>query len=181
MKSKIMMITGESGSGKTHFCAQIVNELRQGDLSRKDIRGILSTELKRNGKKTGIQAVNVVTYEHKNLAELSDGEPGPLSTKRWRFDPMVIAWCNSVFSKAVPCEVLIVDEIGPLELEQGKGFTTGLEAVDSGEYKLAMVVVRPHLIEKALERWPEAEVLNVEEVTNQEKAIEEIAQSFEGD
>jgi nucleoside-triphosphatase THEP1 len=179
MTAEIMIITGESGSGKTHFCARVVNELRQGDLSRKDIRGILSTELKRKGNKTGIQAVNIVTYEHKNLAELSDVEPGPMSTKQWRFDPDVITWCNSVFSEAIPCEVLVVDEIGPLEFERGDGFTAGLTAVDSHDYTLALVVVRPHLVKEALERWPDADVLDVQKIKSPKKAINEIVKKLE--
>ncbi len=179
MTSKII-ITGKSGSGKTQFCAAIVNTLRQGDLRRKDIRGILSPALIRDGEKVGIQAVNLITFEHKNLAEEHDSDPGPISTKRWNFDPDVVAWCNQVLSDATPCELLVLDEIGPLEFEHNTGFLAGLEAVDSGSYTLALVVVRPHLLEKALQRWPEAEVCDVEEISDHEKAVEEIAQKVEG-
>jgi nucleoside-triphosphatase THEP1 len=178
MTSKII-ITGESGSGKTQFCAAVVNALRQGELSRRDIRGILSPALIRNGEKVGIQSVNLVTFEHKNLAELYDGDPGPISTKRWTFDPKVVAWCNSVFSNATPCELLVVDEIGPLEFEKGDGFTSGLEAVDSGEYTLALIVVRPHLLDPALKRWPEADVLDVQKSEDLQKDIELIVEQVE--
>ncbi len=179
MTSKII-ITGESGSGKTRFCTAVVNALRQGDLQRMDIRGILSPALMRRRKKAGIQAINLVTFEHKNLAEPNEGDDGPISTKRWRFDPRIISWCNTVLSTATPCAVLVIDEIGPLEFEQGEGFIAGLEAVDSGEYTLALVVVRPHSLSQALERWADAEVLNIEEVADQEKAIEEIVRRVEG-
>lgn len=178
MTSKII-ITGDSGSGKTEFCAQIVNALRQGDLTRKDIRGILSPGLVRKGEKVGIQAVNLVTFEHKNLAELNDGGPSSISTKRWKFDPSVIAWCNAVFKKAIPCEVLVVDELGPLEFESNEGFTAAMQAIRSDEYALALIVVRPHLLDQALERWPDAEVLNIEAVDDREAALEGIVQRFE--
>jgi nucleoside-triphosphatase THEP1 len=180
MTSK-MIITGESGSGKTNFCASVVNAVRKGELSRRDIRGILSPALIRKGEKVGIQAVNLVTFEHKNLAELNDDNPGPISTKRWKFDPKVIAWCNSVFATAIPCELLVLDELGPLEFESNQGFTSGLEAVDSGEYTLALIVVRPFLLDLALQRWPDAEVLNVEEIADQQRVVEEIVQRVEGD
>jgi nucleoside-triphosphatase THEP1 len=180
MTSKII-ISGESGSGKTQFCAAVVNALRQGDLQRKDIRGILSPGLIREGEKVGIQAVNLVTFEHKNLAELNDDDPGPISTKRWSFDPKVVAWCNSVFSMATPCELIVVDEIGPLEFEQDGGFVAGLEAVESGDYTLALIVVRPHLIDRALERWPDAQVINLKEVSDRKKTLEKIVQMVEGD
>jgi nucleoside-triphosphatase THEP1 len=178
MTSKII-ITGKSGSGKTNFCAAVVNALRQGDLSRMDIRGVLSPALKREGVKVGIQAVDLVTFEHKNLAELNDGDPGSISTKRWNFDPKIIAWCNSILSRATPCAVLVLDEVGPLEFEQDEGFTAGLEAVDSGEYKLALIVVRPHLIDRALDRWPGAEVRNLEQIEDVPAAIADIVQMVE--
>jgi nucleoside-triphosphatase THEP1 len=170
----IVLVTGDSGSGKTQFCASVINAIQREDLHKATIRGILSPALIRHDEKLGIQAANVETSEHKNLAELNDGEPGTTSTKRWRFDPKVLAWCNAILSNATPCDVLVLDEIGPLEFERGEGFTIGLEAIDSGEYKLALVVVRPHLLDAALERWPEAEILNVEALENKKKAIDEI-------
>jgi nucleoside-triphosphatase THEP1 len=178
MTSKLI-ITGESGSGKTQFCADVVNALRQGDLVRKDIRGVLSPSLVRRRKKVGIQAVNLVTFEHKNLAELNDGGPSPISTKRWKFDPAVIAWCNAVFRAATPCELLVVDELGPLEFETNQGFAAATEAIDSGEYTLALIVVRPHLIDRALKLWPDAEVLNVQQAGGREAALNTIVQRFE--
>jgi nucleoside-triphosphatase THEP1 len=170
----ILLVTGESGSGKTQFCASVINTLKRDDLRKATIRGILSPARIQHGEKLGIQAMNVATSEHKNLAELNNGEPGTTSTKRWRFDPKVLAWCNAILSKATPCDMLILDEIGPLELERAEGFTVGLEAIDSGDYKLALVVVRPHLLKAALEHWPEAEILNVESLENTDKAIKEI-------
>ena len=178
MTSKLI-ITGESGSGKTQFCAEVVNELRQGDLARKDIRGILSPGLERRREKVGIQAVNLVTYEHKNLAELNEGDPSPVSTKRWSFDPAVIAWCNAVFSEATPCELLVVDELGPLEFESKEGFSAAMETIETGNYTLALIVVRPHLIDRALEHWPDAEVLNIQESRDREAALNEVVQRFE--
>lgn len=179
MTSKII-ITGKSGSGKTGFCASVVNAMRQSDLNRMDIRGVLSPALMRGGEKVGIQAVNLVTFEHKNLAERNEGDPGAISTKRWVFNPKIIAWCNSILANATPCTVLVLDEIGPLEFERGEGFIAGLEAVDSGDYELSLVVVRPHLIDPALERWPGAEVINVQELADEGAAIEAIVQRVAG-
>ena len=179
MTGEILIITGRSGSGKTAFCAEVVNTLRQGVLGRIDIRGILSPALFRHSEKVGIQSVNLLTYEHKNLAEADPDPSGTITTKHWGFDPQVIEWCNNVLAEATPSELFLLDEIGPLELERHEGFTRGLEAVDCGEYNLALVVVRPHLVDKALERWPGAQVLNVEDLEDKTRAIEGIVTKFE--
>jgi len=55
----------------------------------------------------------------------------------------------------------VVDELGPLEFEEGRGWLTGLAAVDCGAFTAAVVVVRPRLLAEARRRWPGAEVVEV--------------------
>jgi hypothetical protein len=72
-----------------------------------------------------------------------------------------MAWGNDVLGAATPCDLLIVDELGPLEFERNRGWTDGLAAVDSGDYRHALVVVRPQLLPAARARWPHAQVVDV--------------------
>jgi hypothetical protein len=66
-----------------------------------------------------------------------------------------------VRAQAVPCGLLVVDELGPLEFERAQGWLSGLTALDSGEYELGLVVIRPELMGAALARWPEAGIKNL--------------------
>lgn len=56
---------------------------------------------------------------------------------------------NDHFNNLTQFDYLVVDELGPLELERGEGLTNAVELLKSGEIKKALVVVRPHLIAKA--------------------------------
>ena len=44
-----------------------------------------------------------------------------------------------------PCDLLVIDEIGPLELEMGQGLTNALDALRQADYRLALVSIRPAL------------------------------------
>ena len=51
-------------------------------------------------------------------------------------------------------ELLLIDELGPLEFRGEGGFIAGFAAIDARHYRLAVVVVRPELLDAARQRWP---------------------------
>jgi hypothetical protein len=67
-------------------------------------------------------------------------------TPGWRFAPGVFAWANRVLASACPCDLLVIDEVGPLELEGNRGWVQALAAVTSGRFGVALVVCRPQLV-----------------------------------
>jgi hypothetical protein len=50
--------------------------------------------------------------------------------------------------------VLIVDELGVREIERRQGWLAGLCAIDAGDYRWGVVIIRPELLSVALQRWP---------------------------
>jgi hypothetical protein len=115
----------------------------------------------------------------RRLAELKETDTAGdrIQTKRWRFSPTVLEWCNQVLAAAVPCDLLVVDELGPLEFERNQGLLNGFRVVDSGMYRVSLTVVRPSLLSKARERWPGAEVVLLDMNPDISKIIEEFVQS----
>jgi len=83
-----------------------------------------------------------------------------VSTPRWEFDPEALDWANAALAEAAVGDLLVIDELGPLEFFQGKGLTAGLARLDAGDYKVACVVIRSALLPNALQRWPHAIVVN---------------------
>lgn len=65
-------------------------------------------------------------------------------------------------SESLPT-LLVVDELGPLELQRDAGLSAGIAAIDGLQQGLACVVVRPSLVDVALKRWPDAVVVDVED------------------
>jgi nucleoside-triphosphatase THEP1 len=69
-------------------------------------------------------------------------------TPGWDFEPGVFAWASAVLSRATPCDLLVIDEIGPLELLGGRGWVTALHVLRSRAHGSALVVCRPGLLEE---------------------------------
>jgi len=142
-RGRIAVLTGPLGSGKTTTCLRLVDLARQHGL---DCAGIISPARFDGGVKVGIDALDVRTGQRRPLAE-ADDSPADLRTTRYRFDADAMAWGAAILAMACPCEVLIVDEIGPLELERGQGWVNVLGTLRAGRFGMAVVVVRPGLVD----------------------------------
>jgi len=153
---QLILLTGLSGIGKTTWCSQLVDLARERGLS---VSGVLSPSDFKEGRKVGINIVDLQSGETRQLASLRKGDSGKIGTPRWSFNPEVTAWANHALEGSEPSDLLVMDEIGPLELLQGEGITAGLRRLDAGDYKVACVVIRTSLLPNALQRWPHATVV----------------------
>jgi nucleoside-triphosphatase THEP1 len=161
---KLVLVTGDSGSGKTDWCLELIDKARQNGIR---VSGLVSPPVLDAGQKVGIDLMDASTDERRRLAvfrqnakQKSANEPG-ISTLNWTFDPGVLAWGNQLLDRLGASELLVLDELGPLELLENKGLTAGLKCIDAQHYKIACVVIRPSLLPTVLERWPWGKVLRV--------------------
>jgi nucleoside-triphosphatase THEP1 len=63
----------------------------------------------------------------------------------WYFNLRTLEWGNQVLEISLPCDLLIVDELGPLELTHQMGWRAALDILPLSGYRLALVVIRPEL------------------------------------
>lgn len=154
------LLIAPSGAGKTTFCAALADEAHAAGW---DVAGILCPPIFENGIKTGIRAQNLRTGETRPLAVAShlSSATSHLSLGNWLFDPTVIDWGNEILAATPPCDLFIVDELGPLELIRGEGWFNALEVLRHLNYKIGVAVVRPSLIESAQKLFSEANVLSL--------------------
>lgn len=173
---ELWIITGEIGAGKTTLCASLVEYFRQ--LGWR-ISGLQSPAIFEDGIKNGIDVVNLSSGEKRILAthefKPEGSEKDPL---HWRFDPDVLEWGNQVLENAVPTELLVVDEIGILELLRGEGWTHALRAINSKQYDLAILIMRPKLLEKAASLWPWGKVIRIEQVDQVQEISKNLMEEF---
>jgi nucleoside-triphosphatase THEP1 len=155
---RIWIITGSREVGKTRFCTHLVEKAR---LLKLDVAGVLSPPIFSTLSKSAIEVENLRTYERRLLASRRIDDPKGISTQRWVFDDEVLAWGNQVLADAVPCELLVVDELGLLEFERGQGWLNGLTALKSGQFRVAVVVIRPELVSKAQSIFSENDVIEI--------------------
>ncbi|MBN2114014.1 MAG: hypothetical protein JW785_07805 [Acidimicrobiia bacterium] len=169
------LITGERGAGKTTFCSGLVTAVRSRHPGLL-VAGILSPKVFVGGQEHAIDAVDLASGQRRRLARRRALPAATESaTPRWEFDAAALAWGEGVLRSATPCALLVVDELGPLELEHGEGWPAGLQAVDGGAYRVALVVVRPTLLPPARRRWPRAQLLSVSDPEQAVAAARETA------
>lgn len=154
---QLMLVTGLRGAGKTTWCSELTGIAKEKGMV---VKGILSPGIFKGNQKIGITAKNIETGDQLQLAKLRKGEVEGMSTPRWQFFPETVSWANKVIGEAEESDLLMIDEIGPLELLRGEGLTAGIDRLDGNRYKIACVVIRPSLIPSALHRWPHAKVVS---------------------
>ncbi len=140
-----LIVTGPIGSGKT----QSVLALAQ-TLLEKGVRlgGVLSPRIVDAGETVGYLVRDL--QSGKELLLCSQDPPG-IRFRRYFFRPEALAFANEVLTKAAKeMEVVVVDEVGPLEL-CGGGFAPGLRACLSSSAFLVLTV-RPALVPEVLAR-----------------------------
>jgi nucleoside-triphosphatase THEP1 len=156
----LFILSGPREIGKTTFLKMLIDQTRHLNIQT---AGVLSPALNENGQKIGIDLIELRTGNIKHLATLRQMESEGVLTDRWAFSKEVMDWGNQVLARSIPCQLLIVDELGPIELERGQGWQNGITALSSNQFQAAVVVIRPELIEKALALWPQAKCLVIKE------------------
>jgi nucleoside-triphosphatase len=170
----LVIVTGERGAGKTTFCTRLVELARSAGRS---IAGVLSPAVIRDGAKIAIDVIDLRSDQRRRLAEFNPQADYPRELY-WRFDVDALAWGNRVLAASAGCDVLIVDELGVLEFERGEGWQAGLAAIDSGDYRLGVVVIRPELLAHAQQRWPQAQVLRIDEAPQARREADRLGRDF---
>jgi nucleoside-triphosphatase THEP1 len=163
----LFIISGQREVGKTSFLSRLY---RQALAEKIDVAGVISPAVFEGGQKIGIDLLDPRTGDRKRLAILRHQEETGIFTERWAFDSDIMQWGNDLLARSVPCDLLIVDELGPIELEQGKGWQNGVWALNQNTCKAAFVVIRPELIEIALKLWPHGQILVISEISETQQA-----------
>jgi nucleoside-triphosphatase THEP1 len=58
----------------------------------------------------------------------------------------VLEWGNLRLTQSVKTDLLMIDELGPLEFERQMGWTASFDLLKSGQFGIAMVVIRPECL-----------------------------------
>lgn len=162
----IFLITGDSGTGKTTWCRQWRNSAQTIGWR---VGGLLSIPVMADQQKVAITLMDVATGEQRPLAKLSQQETQTatsphsprVTTGRWLFDPAVLDWGNEVLQRITAVDLLIIDELGPLEFEQGGGLQVAFPLLTTAYFQAAAVVIRPSLLNQAQQCWPDAQPIAI--------------------
>lgn len=162
----LLILTAPIQTGKTRWLEALISELASCGVTSYGVvapgrwhREPESGEL----VKDGIDNVLLPSGERVRLAEAARGHDGTAGLG-WSFDANSLARVDSHFAELASQAdgapgLLVVDELGPLELKRGEGLVHAVELLERGPapaWPHAIVVVRPALVLLAKERFQAA-------------------------
>lgn len=147
----VVLLTGERGEGKTTLCAELAETARRRGYV---VAGILSPGWWSDGRRAGYRVQDLLSGESRPLA-LRSAADGPIRQGEFVFDAAGLSFGRAALARGVAAgaDLLIVDEVGPLEL-RGEGWAPELDRLHAHPTSATLWVVRPELVEKVRQRWP---------------------------
>jgi nucleoside-triphosphatase THEP1 len=142
-RPRVVLLTGKSGSGKTSYCSRIATRAREQGLA---VAGLLTPPRFGKGRKIALDVEDIRTGQRRPLAEARGAAQGP-AIGHWQFHSEGLEWGAEILQRATPCDVLLIDELGPLELTRNLGWAVAVDVLKEGKYRVAAVVVRPALLD----------------------------------
>lgn len=143
------LLTGPIGIGKTTIAECVVGLARRQGLT---CSGLLAPAMRNScGQKVGIWGVDIRTGDRCILAR-TDRDLGGVVVGPYSFDSRALSWITGIIDKALSsatggsCDLLVVDEIGKLELWHGIGLAPVLPRFAAGEACRSLILVRDFLL-----------------------------------
>ncbi len=147
---RLILLQAPSGTGKTTVCLRLADWAQARGLR---VGGVVTRPTWQHGHKTALWLHALPRGTARLLAHPS--APATATWGMWRFVPAACRWGRNHLQNLPRLDVALVDEIGPLELVQGRGLT--LAAATAGlrrsAPRLAVVTVRPGLASPLAHRW----------------------------
>ncbi len=163
--NKVIIISGNTRSGKTTFLKQLLIHIKQLKPDYKT-GGIIAHGIDKNGERFGFEIENVKTGEKQLLCSRNPVE-NAVKTGRFYFLKEGFKFGQqAIISNLNDLDLLVIDEIGYLELK-GEGWFDAIEQAMQQENLNMIFVVRRRILEQILQLWQhiDIEVINVENNT----------------
>lgn len=148
---RTILLSAERGAGKTTACLRLVALARGAGLTAGGI--VAAARYDADGVKTGIDVMDVAGGGRRALAVV-EPDHDRATVGQYRFDPDAQAWALAVLLSSLerPLDLIVVDEIGPLELLHGRGYAPVLGRLPSARCRSAVIVVRTSLAKALADR-----------------------------
>jgi len=165
----VVVVTGRPGVGKTPAMRGAAAALQERGVS---VAGFVQVPVWGEGGKGGYVVRDLASGEERTLAVKVGEERGEHGTP-FRFEPAGFAFARAALDRARAGSVLILDELGPVELRGGGHMPAVRRALARPGLAAVVATVRPALIPSFLSHLavPSAVIVDVEGAADPVKAL----------
>ncbi len=174
MARGIWLLTGPPGVGKSTIVSKVVLRLKSAGVI---VGGCATTERKARGTRVGFEVVNLTDGGRGQLASLTATLGPKVGRYRVNLADLASVGAAGLAKAATASEVIVIDEVGPMELVSPEFRRAVMACIDSGRPILA--VVHERLEDDLLTKLRvEAESTVTVSVENRELVADQLADSL---
>ncbi len=168
---RVLILTGAPGIGKTTVLIKMVEALKTRGVS---VGGMISREVREGNVRVGFEIIDLTNGKHGWLAHVKKKEGPQIGKYHVNLEDLENIGINAITEAVEKCAVVVIDEIGPMELFSQKFKQAVRKALESSKLVLAVVhaKARDPLIYEVKQR-DDAEVFTVT-LDNRDTLIEEL-------
>ena len=136
MKKRILLLTGSPGVGKTSLVLRIVESLKAKGY---DVGSMVSREVRVERDRVGFEILNLNTGRKGWLAHVAKKEGPQVGRYRVNVGDLEAIGVEAITSAIATSDVIVIDEIGPMELHSRKFREAVLKAAESPKLLVGVV------------------------------------------
>jgi len=148
------LLTGRPGTGKTSLIKEVITQMKG------KAGGFYTEEIRSQGVREGFRLVTL-DGEDAILAHVNIHSPYRVSKYGVDIDGLERIGVPALYKAAQQCDLVIIDEIGKMELFSAKFREAVSQMIDSGTKILGTIMLSPNLWADAIKRQPQVNLITV--------------------
>lgn len=130
MKKRLFIVTGSPGEGKTTVLLRTVDGLTAKGYA---VGGMISRDVRSFGTRTGFELLDVGSGTKGQLASIYQSQGPQLGKYRVNLEDLKEIGANAILQAVSRSDVIVIDEIGPMELFSQQFVQAVQKALDSSK------------------------------------------------
>ena len=163
---QVYLLTGRPGTGKTSLIKQVVAQMKG------EAGGFYTEEIRIQGKREGFRLVTL-DGEEVILAHVNIHSPYRVSKYGVDIDGLERVGVPALLKAAQQYDLVVVDEIGKMELFSAKFREVISQMINSGKRILGTIMLNPNPLADAIKRQPRVNLITVTR-DNYRQVLEEL-------
>ncbi|HEY87388.1 MAG TPA: NTPase [Dehalococcoidia bacterium] len=163
---RVYLLTGRPGTGKTSLIKQAVAGMRG------KAGGFYTEEMRSQGVRQGFRLVTLDGQEV-ILAHININSPYRVSKYGVNIDSLDRVGVSALHNAVQQCDLVVIDEIGKMELFSTDFRRAVSQMIDSGKLILGTIMLNPNPWADAIKRQPQVNLVTVTR-TNYQDVLEEL-------